>query len=103
MCLLGSKVKEIWWHLLFVAVSPALIWLSYLWDKTTRPLKKRLLKLIQKRLEGDSPKGLAALPADAGTPGKKPKQDPPSAKKDEGEKELTDEQKAALKAAGLEF
>jgi predicted DNA binding protein len=66
-------------------------------------IKEAFIEANPKRLEGDSPKGLAALPADAGTPGKKPKQDPPSAKKDEGEKELTDEQKAALKAAGLEF
>jgi hypothetical protein len=51
-------------------------------------------------LEGSKPQGLGALPANAGEP--KAKAEPPSVEKSEKPKELTKEQKEALKAAGLE-
>lgn len=50
------------------------------------------------KLEGDKAVGLAALPAGAGDP----KSEPPAPKSDKP-KELTQEQKDALKAAGLEI
>jgi len=50
------------------------------------------------KLEGSKPEGLAALPAGAGDP----KAAPPEPSKDKP-KELTQEQKDALKAAGLEI
>lgn len=48
-----------------------------------------------------APQGLAALPEGAGTPGKKITEEPPKPKSEK--KELTEEQKSALKAAGLDF
>lgn len=53
-------------------------------------------------LEGGAPQGLASLPAGAGTPGKSPEASAPPEAKAAKSKELTEEQKAALKAAGLE-
>jgi len=53
-------------------------------------------------LESGSPQGLAALPAGAGTPGKSSEAPKLPEAKAAKSKELTEEQKAALKAAGLE-
>ena len=55
-----------------------------------------------RRLEGEAPATLQSLPPSAGEP-KKSKAEPPSADKKAEPKELTEDQKAALKAAGLEF
>ena len=67
-------------------------------------IKEAFMEANPKRLDGVAPAGLAALPAGAGTPGSKPEaEEPPSAKKAAPKKDLTDEQKAALKAAGLDF
>ena len=61
-------------------------------------IKDSFIEAHPKQLEG-APQGLASLPAGAGVPGKK--EEPPTSKTTKA-KELTDEQKEALKAAGLE-
>jgi hypothetical protein len=67
-------------------------------------IKEAFIEANPKRLEGAAPAGLAALPAGAGTPGAKPEAaEPPAPKKATAKKELTEEQKAALQAAGLDF
>jgi len=67
-------------------------------------IKDAFIEANPKRLEGTAPAGLAALPAGAGTPGAKAEvSEPPAAKKTAAKKELTEEQKAALQAAGLDF
>lgn len=67
-------------------------------------IKEAFMEANPKRLEGAAPAGLAALPAGAGVPGAKAEvSEPPAAKKATGKKDLTDEQKAALQAAGLDF
>lgn len=66
-------------------------------------IKEAFMEANPKRLEGSAPEGLAALPAGAGTPGKQIESEPPTAKKTAAKKELTEEQKAALQAAGLDF
>lgn len=66
-------------------------------------IKEAFIEANPKRLEGAAPAGLAALPAGAGVPGAKTEATPPDAKKASGKKELTEEQKAALQAAGLDF
>ena len=67
-------------------------------------IKEAFMEANPKRLEGSAPAGLAALPAGAGTPGAKAETaEPPAAKKATAKKELTEEQKAALQAAGLDF
>jgi hypothetical protein len=67
-------------------------------------IKEAFIEANPKRLEGTAPAGLAALPAGAGTPGAKPEAaEPPAPKKATAKKELTEEQKAALQAAGLDF
>jgi hypothetical protein len=65
-------------------------------------IKEAFIEANPKRLEGSAPAGLAALPAGAGTPGAKAEA-PPQPKKASDKKELTEDQKAALKAAGLDF
>ena len=65
-------------------------------------LKASFVEANPKRLEGEAPASLQSLPPTAGDP-KKAKAEPPSADKKSAPKELTDDQKAALKAAGLEF
>jgi len=67
-------------------------------------LKDAFMEANPKRLDGMAPVGLAALPAGAGTPGPKAQEaEPPTAKKASSKKELTEEQKAALQAEGLDF
>lgn len=67
-------------------------------------IKEAFMEANPKRLEGAAPAGLAALPAGAGMPGAKAElSEPPAAKKAAAKKDLTDEQKAALQAAGLDF
>jgi hypothetical protein len=67
-------------------------------------IKEAFIEANPKRLEGAAPAGLSALPAGAGTPGAKPEAtEPPAPKKAAAKKELTEEQKAALQAAGLDF
>ena len=67
-------------------------------------IKEAFIEANPKRLEGAAPAGLAALPAGAGAPGAKASDvEPPTAKKSSSKKELTEEQKAALQAAGLDF
>jgi len=67
-------------------------------------IKEAFIEANPKRLEGVAPAGLAALPAGAGTPGAKAvESEPPAAKKAAAKKDLTEEQKAALQAAGLDF
>lgn len=67
-------------------------------------IKEAFMEANPKRLEGTAPAGLASLPAGAGTPGAKTETaEPPAAKKAPAKKELTEEQKAALQAAGLDF
>jgi len=66
-------------------------------------IKAAFIEANPKRLEGFQG-GLSALPAGAGAPGAKTESTPPpEAKKAAGKAELTDEQKAALKKAGLDF
>ena len=66
-------------------------------------IKEAFMEANPKRLEGSAPAGLAALPAGAGTPGAKAEEAEPPVAKKAAKKELTDEQKAALQAAGLDF
>jgi hypothetical protein len=67
-------------------------------------IKEAFIEANPKRLEGAAPAGLAALPAGAGAPGAKASEaEPPTAKKSSSKKDLTEEQKAALQAAGLDF
>jgi len=67
-------------------------------------IKEAFIEANPKRLWGTAPAGLAALPVGAGTPGAKPEAaEPPAPKKATAKKELTEEQKAALQAAGLDF
>jgi len=66
-------------------------------------IKEAFMEANPKRLEGNAPANLASLPPSAGEPGAKATKEPPSAKKQAEPKELNEEQKAALKAAGLEF
>jgi hypothetical protein len=67
-------------------------------------IKEAFMEANPKRLEGAAPAGLASLPAGAGTPGAKTEEsEPPTAKKAAPKKDLSEEQKAALKAAGLDF
>jgi hypothetical protein len=67
-------------------------------------IKEAFIEANPKRLEGAAPAGLAALPAGAGAPGAKASEaEPPTAKKSSIKKDLTEEQKAALQAAGLDF
>jgi hypothetical protein len=65
-------------------------------------IKEAFIEANPKRLEGSAPAGLASLPAGAGTPGAKAEA-PPEPKKAASKKDLTEDQKAALKAAGLDF
>lgn len=65
-------------------------------------LKEAFIEANPKRMEG-APQGLASLPAGAGDPGKaSAKAAEPPAPKASKSKELTEAQKEALKAAGLE-
>jgi len=66
-------------------------------------IKEAFMEANPKRLEGTAPATLSSLPPSAGEPGAKATKEPPSAKKQSEPKELNEEQKAALKAAGLEF
>jgi len=67
-------------------------------------IKEAFIEANPKRLDGVAPAGLAALPAGAGTPGAKAEEsEPPTPKKAASKKDLTEEQKAALQAAGLDF
>ena len=65
-------------------------------------IKEAFIEANPKRLEGSAPATLQSLPPSAGDP-KGTKEDPPKAQKKADNKELSDEQKAALKAAGLDF
>jgi hypothetical protein len=62
-------------------------------------IKTSFIDQNPKRLEAGAPQGLAALPADAGVPGKKVSP-PPTATSEKGA-ELTEAQLKALKDAGL--
>lgn len=68
-------------------------------------IKGAFIDANPKRLEGGVEVSLQSLPPAAAEPGKKKSDaaEPPSAKKASADRELTEEQKAALKAAGLDF
>jgi len=66
-------------------------------------IKEAFIDANPKRLEGQAPASLQSLPPSAGEPGAKATKEPPAAKKETTSKELSEEQKAALKAAGLEI
>jgi hypothetical protein len=67
-------------------------------------IKEAFMEANPKRLEGAAPAGLASLPAGAGNPRSKPDApEVPAAKKTSTKKDLSEEQKAALQAAGLDF
>jgi len=67
-------------------------------------IKEAFIEQNPKRLEGQNEASLQSLPPGASEPGaKKAASEPPTGKKASGEKELSEEQKAALKAAGLDF
>ena len=68
-------------------------------------IKGAFMEANPKRLEGGTEISLQSLPPAAAEPVKKKSEatEPPSAKKAAADRELTEEQKAALKAAGLDF
>jgi hypothetical protein len=67
-------------------------------------IKEAFMEANPRRLEGAAPAALSALPAGAGDPSAKGEaSEPPTAKKGSPKKDLSEEQKAALKAAGLDF
>ena len=67
-------------------------------------IKEAFMEANPRRLEGAAPAALSALPAGAGDPSAKAEAaEPPTAKKGSAKKDLSEEQKAALKAAGLDF
>jgi hypothetical protein len=65
-------------------------------------IKEAFIEAHPKRLEGSAPATLQSLPPSAGDP-KGAKEESPKAQKKADNKDLSEEQKAALKAAGLDF
>ena len=66
-------------------------------------IKEAFIEANPKRLEGAAPAGLASLPPGAGAPGAKAEAPAVPEPKKAAKKDLTEEQKAALQAAGLDF
>lgn len=66
-------------------------------------IKEAFIETHPKRLEGSAPATLQSLPPSAGDPRGTKEEPPKASKKASADNELSVEQKAALKAAGLDF